>query len=347
MRRILGLVRLLFLLTLPTGASAQVTVEGRASTLTVGGRVHVQYSRSSVDGGGGLDAVDDLFFRRARLEVDARVSDLVDGTLEAEFADGPELRDAWVRLSLAPSFQLTFGQLKRAGTIFELHSGVDLPVIERDGRIEGLSHCPGVGGVCTFSRMTQALQLDDRDLGLRAEGRIGGRVAYMATLTNGQGRNTADVNDAKSAALRLSADLGGVRVGAFAASHDYLDEQGGTQRARALGADLEVGTFREGFHLIAGVVGGDNWLAPPDASFLAVQVLASRYVPLGGRPAGVEPLLRVSWTRPTAGESALLLTPGVLLYLDGRNALGVNLDLYDADDGPSEWSLKAQAFLYF
>ena len=351
MRRFLTLVPLIPILFLvPSAASAQLRVEGRGASLTIGGRVHAQYSRSSVDGDGDEpDAVDDFFFRRARIEVDARVSDFLDGRAMVDFATGSaDLTDAYLRLTFDPAFRIAFGQFKRAFSIFELASSTELLIIERDGRIEGLSDCPGVESVCTFSRMTEALEVDDRDIGVRAEGRLGERVEYMATLTNGEGKNTPDVNDAKSVSVRVAVEVApDVVIAGFAGSHDYLDENEDTERARALGADLEVGTFRDGFHLLAGVVGGDNWLAGPDADFLTTQALASYYVPLGGRLAGIEPLLRASWTRPAEGESAVLLTPGLLLYVQGRNAIGFNLDRYDPAEGPSEWSFKAQVFLYF
>ena len=43
-------------------------------------------------------------------------------------------------------------------------------MIERDAQIEGVSGCPGVGGVCTVSRLSERLQVDGRDLGFRAKG---------------------------------------------------------------------------------------------------------------------------------------------------------------------------------
>lgn len=352
MRPSLLRITLGLLLALPFPASAQLQVSARGASLTIGGRVQAQYSRSSVDGeDGGTDAVDDFFFRRARLELDLRMSDLVDGRLQNDFASGG-IADAYLRLNLDPALRLSFGQFKRPFSIFELSSSTDLPIIERDGRVEGATGCPGVGGVCTFSRLTEVLQFDDRDIGARAEGRLG-RIEYVASVTNGQGRNAADVNDAKSVSARLTVVAGErLRVSGFTALHDHPgDAPDDTDYGQAVGADLEVGTFRDGFHLLAGVVAGENWLVGPDAELLTAQGLASFYVPLEGRLAGLEPLLRASWSTTDAEEEeevrALLLTPGVLLYLEGRNALGLNLDWYDPETGSSEWSLKAQAFLYY
>ncbi|MBW3535400.1 MAG: hypothetical protein KY453_09330, partial [Gemmatimonadetes bacterium] len=48
-------------------------IEARASDLTLGGRLQVQYANSSMDG-----AVDDVFLRRARLELDGALTDRLD-----------------------------------------------------------------------------------------------------------------------------------------------------------------------------------------------------------------------------------------------------------------------------
>jgi hypothetical protein len=359
MRRPTSLPLLLLLVALlPSALSAQLQISAGAADITFGGRFHLQYSRSSVDGeGGGPDAVDDLFVRRARIQLNLRMSDAFDARVEPDFGGGGVgvgLADAWARLTLGPGLRLSAGQFKRAFTTFELTSSTDLPVIERDGRIEGVAGCPGVASVCTFSRFTERLHFDDRDIGVRAEGAIGSRVSYMATLTNGEGRNAADVNDGKSVSGRLVFAPGeSLRIGAFAGSHDYLDRDTTDQRAAAFGADLELGAFRDGFHLMAGVVRGDNWLLGRDAEFTTAQGLASFYLPFGegGRFAGVEPMLRLSWATTEDGEDAegeaILLTPGISLYLSGKNWIGVNLDRYDPDSAPSEWSLKVQAFAFF
>lgn len=348
---------LAFLAALPTPLLAQLPITARGSDIAVSGRLHIQYARSSADGdGGGTDAVDDVLVRRARITLDIKVGDALDARIEPDFGGGGGgvgLADIFARLTFAPALRLSAGQFKRAFSAFELSSSTDLPVIERDARIEGVGGCPGVGGVCTFSRFAERLQFDDRDLGLRAEGQLGRRVAYVATLTNGEGRNAADVNDAKSVSARATVALTPtVKLAGFGASHDYLAGTA-TRRAQAFGGDLEVGTWRRGFHVIAGVIGGENWMSGPDADFLAAQALASVYLPLreGGRFAGIEPMLRVdrTSTEDAAGVdlSALVLTPGILVYVSGKNWLGINLDRYDPSRGDSAWSLKTQLYFYY
>jgi hypothetical protein len=125
-----------------------------------------------------------------------------------------------------------------------------------------------------------------------------------------------------------------------------------TDYAEAFGADLEVGTFRDGFHLIAGGVTGNNWRLGDDVDFLTGQVFASYYVEMGEEMlSGVEPMFRASWADPdrdSEEDEGLLLTPGLMFYFQGRNGLAANFDHY-SPNGPAdaEWSLKFQLFLYF
>lgn len=359
MRRPSASLVLLFLgAVLPAPALAQLQITARAANISVGGLFQTQYSASSLDGDGGTaNAVDDFFVRRARILLDLRVGTALDARIEPDFGGGGAgvgLADMYFRWTLGRGLRLSVGQFKRAFSQFELASDTDLPAIERDARIEGVGGCPGVGGICSFSRLAARLQFDERDIGLRAEGDLGTKVQYSATLTNGEGRNAVDVNDAKSLSGRVTFLLTPlVRLSGFAASHDYLFSDQPIQRAGAFGGDLEIGTFRKGFHLIAGAIGGDNWRSGTGADFFAAQALASYYAALapGGRLAWIEPMLRLdrSGTEDAAGVdlNGMILTPGISFYVDGKNWLGFNLDRYDPSTGPSAWSLKAQAFFYY
>jgi hypothetical protein len=311
--------------------------------------------RSSAYGdNGAADVVDDVIIRRARISVDIKAGDVFDVRVSPGLSGGVELADVYARLNLARSFRVSAGKFKRAFSNFGLSSSSDLPTIERDARIEGVSGCPGVGGVCTFSGLSERLQFDARGLGFRTEGDLGTRVQYLATITNGEGKNTHDVNVSKSGSGRVVLALtDALRLAGFGGLHDYVGPDSATHHARAIGADVEVGTWRKGFHLIAAVMAGDNWLVGTDAGFSSTQALASMYIPLkpGGWFAAVEPLLRVGLTTTeTAAVTdyrALLFTSGISLYVAGKNWVGLNLDWYDTNQAGSDWSLKTQAFLYF
>ena len=335
---------------LPAPAAGQFEIDARAATITFGGRFHMQYAHSSMEA-----AENDFFMRRARLIADITVNDFLSGRVQPDFAGGgAELKDAYVTLDFSEAFALTFGRFKRPFDSFELASSTDLSLIERDGRVEGLTACSGVGSICSYSRFTEALGYSDRDMGVRIAGGSGA-LSYQAAVTNGTGDET-DENDRKSASGRVTwAATESVSVSGQVALHDYVDPVGDDATAAAFGADVEIGTWRSGLHVQAALVAGDNWLAlDPQldpATFLTWQGVASYYHPLdGARFVGVEPLARVSWGDPNLDaddDSGILLTPGVMLYVLGRNKIGVNLDYYAPQTGSSELSFKVQSFLYF
>lgn len=342
----------LVLLGTPGTLAAQTfEVLGRAATFTVGGRLHVQAEHSSPDGADPSE----LFLRRARINVDVAIVDVMDARLQPDFVGGEvELQDAWVRFRFAPAFRLSLGQFHRAHEGFERTSSTEIPLIERDGRISGVEGCAGTGGVCSLSRLVAGLGYAGRDAGLRAEGRLGERVGYEVTVTNGTGINVGDENDAKSFSARATVGVtDDVQLGAFWGAHDHpaLDDPEETDYGTSGGLDIVVGSFRDGGRLQAGVVQGDNWRLGPDATFRAAQVLGSWYMPVDAPAlAGWEPLFRVGWADPDADvddDHGLLLTPGVMVYVAGRNRLGTNLDFYEPATGASAWSFKLQAYLYF
>ena len=351
LRRIVHLSFVLALLAAPMAASAQLEVSGRDASLRVGGRLHAQYSGSSIDG-----ATNDFFFRRVRLIVDLTVNDFLDGRVQPDFAGGrAALQDAYARLSFAPGFRLSIGQFKRAFDLFELASSTDLSLIERDGRIEGYSVCSGVGSVCSYSRLTEALDFAGRDLGVRVDGSAG-NVSYVASFTNGTGLNVSDENSRKSASGRVTFAVSeDVSVSGQVALHDYLDPVDDDATALAFGGDVQYGTWRDGLLLQASVVSGENWELDPvtegPPSFLTFQGVASMYYPVeADRIEGIEPLARISWGDPDLDaddDAGLLITPGFMAYFMGRSKIGANLDIYSPATGDTEYSFKVQTFLYF
>lgn len=358
-------VLLAVILSAAADLGAQATIAPRSASVRIGGRMHTQYATSTVE-----SYNSQFFFRRARIEADITVNEFFEARLQPEFGGfTAELKDAYVKLNFSPGFQVTVGQFKRPFDLFELASSTDLSLIERDGRVGGVSTCAGVGSVCSYSRLTERLGFADRDIGVRVGGGRG-KVAYEASMTNGAGQNVADENDAKSfsgrVTLKVSPD---VTLGANAALHDYVDPAKEDDHAGAWGLDAQVGTWRDGLLLQVGVVGGENWRrlrggngAPVDpsrpgagpwepASFLAFQGAASWYAPLQGKRAvGIEPLLRVSWADPdgdAADDGGLVFTPGLMVYVSGRSKIGFNVDVWSPQQGDTERSLKVQSYLYF
>ncbi|MGI9626089.1 MAG: porin [Longimicrobiales bacterium] len=333
--------------------AGQTEISARSADIRIGGRLHGQLATSSAEGAKSID----FFNRRARLTIDVSVTDLLDGRITPDFSGGVvDLKDAYFRLNLDPGFRLSFGQFKRAFDIFELNSSTEIVVVERTGRINGVGDCGGTGGVCTLSRFTEQLEYSDRDVGIRIDGSVGERVSYLATVTNGTGSRGPDRNSGKSMAGRLSFELGdGLTLSGNVSHHDF--PQGDmTGRGTAFGADLDMGSFRDGTHFQVGFVGGENWLDEDPTTgegptFLSAQAIISHYVPLaGGRLEAIEPMARVSWGDPSTDvndDGGLLLTPGVFLYVLGRNRIGANIDVYSPQTGDTDFGLKIQTYLYF
>jgi hypothetical protein len=326
-------------------------ISARSASIRLGGRMHAQYSASSAS-----SAANDFFFRRARLTLDVTVGDFLSARLQPDFASGKtKLQDAYLRLNFTDAFRVSIGQFNRAFDLFKLSSTTDLSVIERDGRVEGVSGCTGVDGACSYSRLTEKLGFAGRDQGLRVDASVG-RLSFLGTMTNGTGPNTADDNDSKSYSGRLTfAATSNIDISGQYGVHDYVADGSVNEYAEAWSADVEVGVWRDGLHVLAAVARGDNWKevdAEGDAvTFLAVQGLASYYVPLGGaRFVGIEPLVRVSYADPdnaTSADGAVIFTPGVMLYIHGKNKIGFNVDGLSRQTGTTEFSFKMQAFLYF
>ncbi len=335
----------------PFALEAQTEISARSASIRFGGRIHAQYAGSSV-----AEAKTDFFLRRVRFIADVTVNDFVSARIQPDFVGGKTaLQDAYVRLDFSPGFRVSVGQFKRAFDMFELASSTDLSVIERDGRVGGVDACAGVGSVCSYSRLTEKLSFAGRDQGIKIDG-SSGSVSYQATVTNGTGINVSDENDRKSFSGRLAfAASDDLTIGGNLALHDYLDDVDDPKNAFGWGADIQLGDWRDGFLLQGAVSGGDNWKVP-DASgdpttFFAAQVVASYYSPLGGgRVVGIEPLLRISIGDPDTNlddDGGTVLTPGLMFYLDGKNKIGTNVDIYSPQSGDTEFSFKVQTFLYF
>lgn len=335
-------------------ASAEISaqeISARSANIRIGGRMHAQYSTTPVS-----SAVNDFFLRRVRLILDVTVADFFSARVQPDFAGGKtELQDAYVRLNFSDDFRISIGQFKRAFDLFELSSSTDLSLIERDGRIEGVNGCTGVAGGCSYSRLTEKLGFAGRDQGLKVDASRSG-VSFQGTMTNGTGINVADDNDSKSYSGRLTlAATSNLRVSGQYGVHDYGPDGDANAYAGAWGADVEVGGWRDGLHVQAAVARGENWkeidAGGEAVTFTAVQGVASYYVALDGpRFVGIEPLARVSYADPdggTAADGAIIFTPGLMLYVEGKNRIGFNVDVLSPGTGATEYSFKMQAFLYF
>jgi hypothetical protein len=353
--RFAGLALVAGLATFLAGrAAAQTTVHTQAVEITLTGRLHTQFNTSSV----ATEPGDEILIRRARFSAAIKINDFVSGLIEPEYAGNKaQLKVAFLRLAFGPALNATIGQYKRPFDLFTLTSSTDILVIERTGDIRGVDTCAGVGGVCSFNRFLEQLQYSATDIGIILDGHDRrGRVSYAVAVMNGPGPNVADENGTKSYTGRVTyAPTPNVHLGGNVAVHDYVNPVRGNAYASAFGGDVEIGNFRQGFHLQAGAVAGDNWralVAGQPGQFVALQAIAAYKLPVHRPPyaEAIEPVARVSWGNPdtaTPGDGGLLLTPGVVWYIAGRNKIGADVDVWHPQQGNTEWGLKVQSYLFF
>jgi hypothetical protein len=353
----------LALTLLALGAAAPASVSGQAveprepvERTELGGRLHFQWNTTSAED----EVSSDLFVRRARIWVATRFNDWIDGVVHVDVAGaGAVARYAFVRLSPSPVARFSFGQFKRAFDLFELTASSQILVVERDGNVRGVIPCAGIGGVCSYSRFSEKLQLSSLDVGVLVDGELaGGRLGYLVSVTNGSGPNTREDNDAKSVAGRVEwlprADL---RLGANASVHDYSNPVTLTDaHAPSVSFDVEVGNFEQGLHVQAGVLSGRNWMNLDDdgdeSRYLAWQGITTYRIPVSehGKIRALEPLGRISWGDPdrdAGSDGGLLLTPGLVVHFEGRNKVAANVDLWHPQAGETIWGLKVQTYLHF
>ena len=318
------------------------------STVTVGARVQAQYEASSVD-----ETPSSFFIRRAWVTIDGKLNDLVGARAQFNI-DGASVLEAYLEFTPSEALEVQLGQFKKGMSYFWLVPNSWLPIIERDARVTGVNHCPGVESVCTFGRLTGALGLDNYEPGILAQGRVSELFGYRFTLTNGEGIGNRDVNNGKSASGQLSLfpTGGNTRLSAYFALDETLDSRGETMGVPAIGAEVELGTWLGGPHLIANILQGRNWKLNDDAKFSTFQMMAFWYFPMApeSRIAGIEPMLRVSWADSGAENpekvTGTVITPGVMFYFVGRNGISTNVDFYSSG-GRSDFSFKVQAFAFF
>jgi hypothetical protein len=357
---------LVSLLATPVAAQQVMVADGLAVKLS--GRIHVQFATTSVDSLEGAEVPGSAFIlRRARLTFDVTVNDLVSARVEPDYSTSGgvgrmTLRDAYVRLTFGPGLRATLGQFKRPLDLFQLASTTQLLVAERGGLIRGVRACGSLPAVCSYSTLAVGLLYADRDLGLLLDGEaVPRRLRYAAAVTNGEPFFAQETSSGKQITARFSAvPLTGITVSANGAYKDYAHPTtAAAERAIAWGGDVEVGDYDAGFHLQAGVIGGDNWrtarTAPEDTTdvvrFLAGQVIAAYRQPLRDRwVSGLEPVVRAGWADPNRSvtrDDGWLITPGVILHLRARSMVYVNVDVWLPNAGTTEYALVSQVSVNF
>jgi hypothetical protein len=350
------------------GAARVVAQEAGDVRLRFSGRVQVQYSTSSVEDDEVADPVAGSTFetRRIRLRADVTVRDWIDGVLEPDFALGNVgLRRAYVDLGFDDRFALRMGQFKRPFNRLFLISSTETPTIERGLRIRGLSGAyaladaagpPPVLGPSTLVgdafELIEELGHADYELGAAVHGELGA-FGYEVGVFNGTGHDAADENDAKSFAARGTVGIGSLPLSlGGAVSYREVGVGDESDGGTSFVLDAEWGGFTQpGLRVVVEGVTGENHVV--DERFAGAHALVSWFHAIAGRRLeGIEPVGRVSWGDPNTavdGDAGVLLTPGLTVYLLGRNKLSVNWDVFvpQGDRFETEHALRAQAQVAF
>lgn len=341
----------------PAAASAQEERQGpvlktNAVEIEINGRVHTQLNTTSVDG----EQPSEILLRRVRLEARVKVNDVVSGKVQPDFAgDRVSLKDAYVRLTFDPAFEVLAGKAHRPFSTIEMTSSNRILPIERGLNIRGVEN-----GFDQFS-LVNGLRYSDRDIGLQVLGRPGGAplgLSYQAGVFRGPLHGQVGAQDSYQFAARLGVQPASkLKLGAAWSSRQFAyetveGEDPELERGHAFEVDAEWGAYAPGLHLLAELSMGDADPATGSEFKGAQGWVGWRSGALGSKVTGVEPIFRASYGAldlesedggPDGELGGTLLTPGINVYFGPLNRIMLNYDLWSPrGDGESERSFKAQ-----
>ena len=365
------------------GLEAQVQVESSAAKIEFGGRVQLQGGTSSCSdysaNGDASSACEedvpafDTAIRRVRLAVDIEFNEWISAKIQPEFGriNGFRLADAYGRLNLAPESetthaQITLGHFKRPFDIFAMTSSTQFLTIERAMIARGLP-------VTSLGAITALNRWGDRDVGVMVDGGLSGdRFHYWFGVFNG-GLNSENANQGGRqyvgrAQVKLTTGEMPLKLGAAGTINNkpytQADESLATKGYEGWEIFAELGDFGGGAHLQAAIIGGKNSLQNPlgdtpdlpagddFANLITWQAIGSWKFDVDNFwVEAIEPVFRLTRANPNTDldeRSVWGFTPGVQVFLDGRNKFMVNWDFISFDDDRrSENSLKIRYQFHF
>ena len=345
---------LIALAATPVGAAEARAQQRPTVTVELGGRAQFQYSTTSIgeeELGEDAPASNTFEARRVRLRVDLDIGDWITARIQPDIAQGNlRVADAYIDFGLSDYLNLKVGQFKRSFSRIELTSSTVIPTIERGVRIGGLDDYLGMVPGEHYEILGESGYVG-RDLGASLRGGTD-RFGWELGVFNGEGADSRDVNDDKTAAARFTVTPAAGTPLELAAGVQRRDTPG--ENGWAYEFDAEWGALGSpGVHLLAEAAFGDDLTSPTDASFTGVHGILSWYGALSGqRFQGLEVVGRASWGDPNGDlddDEGLLLTPGLNLYVFGRNRIMANWDVYlpSGDAFEAQNAFRAQAQIYF
>ncbi|MCK5482462.1 MAG: hypothetical protein KAJ13_02120 [Gemmatimonadetes bacterium] len=360
--------------------SDEVTFKTGAVEIKFGGRVQVQASSSSCnefpvpDDSACEEQVPatDLFLRRARLTVTAKINDQIDFRIQPDFnkIDKIGLKDAWGRFTFSKAFRLKAGHFKRPFDGFVLVSSSQTLTVERELAIRGLEKVVAPN----ITSFTTLFDLSDRDIGVELNGstKSGLFTYWVGGFTGNSDLKFQDSNASKQfvgrGQLKLGAGPKDLKIAAAAAATDaeYTSVTEGIQSRYYYNYELfaDWGDFSDGPHAQLGFVFGDNPLqnaaggdidleAGEDfASIASWQAIVSWKFAVGSGDMALEPVFRLSWADVNTSLDASEVwgfTPGLQIFFYKRNKVALNWDIANptTDALRSESSFKARLQFYF
>ena len=352
------------------------TALAQAPTVQVQGRIQVQYRASSGDSSGNYNTTlvsNGFEVRRLRIQTNVRFGDNMTLSIQPSFEMGAlRMRDAFLRVGLAPRFGVTIGQEKSPFQRYELTTSNTLPSIERGVRILRLSGKEGLNDLLSNNGYAS------HDLGAFVDyATPANRITLKLGVSNGSRESLTDVNNAKSFFGRATAvvlsntdDQPVLQIGGSFGARDraicsapptgsacsaYFADSSKT--TTAFGLDLEYGGFRPGLHVIADFATGDNVPAALRVAtgrntanvrnssdtnvvtFRGLSLIGAYRIMTAGADTRVvkmiEPALRVDANDPNTsvdGDGGLLITPVLNIYFGNTVVLRAGFDLYKYKD---------------
>jgi DNA-binding winged helix-turn-helix (wHTH) protein len=369
-------------LTMPATSAAQVEIKAGSAEVEFSGRIQYQVETTTCteaipDAASACSSEQpglDMFLRRARFSIEAKIDERFTMKIEPDFADVNEvsLKDAWGRYTFSSVVSFKAGHFKRPFDGFFLISSSWLP-FERAVSIPGVSSSM----LPSYSGFTKSFGLADRDIGFMFEGRTQNKAFryWVGAFTGASEFMASDSNTEKQFVGRaqITLDAGGAPLdlaGAIAVTDAPFTATGGETEAEYF-TNLELwaelgGYGEDGLLIQAGFIVGDNPqinelggdinLAAGEqfASLLSWQGVAGYRIPVDGAEwlEAVSPILRVSYGDPNTNvddDEAWGFTPGFTLYFHKRNRLALTWDVasFGADGIDSENAFRTQMQFQF
>lgn len=330
--------------------------------IDVGARLHQQFvwfDNSEYGGAAGMES--GFLLRRARIEVDAWLTDRIFLRVQPSFEGGKNrlrLRDAYVEVWLSPpggstGLSVRVGQEKRPFGRYELTSSNNLPSIER-GAGEGLldQSSNGLFGDNGFLS-------HDVGASLQLKTKLGPRGLFVkGGVYNGEGESELDVNASKSFGFRATVDVvSELDVGGSFFSHDGIVTSGAVTDSsftnQAWGVDAQWGAVGSpGLVVIADYMWGED-ATTARVPLRGLSLVGAYHFRLDSSWLyAVEPALRFDRSDPNADvdeNETTIMTAGVNFYLseDAQMRVAYERQSFDAPASPPIGGVRTALTVHF